>query len=337
MTDLSTTYLNIKLKNPIIVGANNLVTSRDNLRQIEDAGAAAIVYKSLFEEQVQLEKLQLDEELHEYNDRHAEMVTLFPDIEHAGPSEHLMNLRLAKESVGIPVIASLNCIFSETWVDYAKQLQDTGVDALELNFFAVPKDYKQDSHSIISDQLEVIRAVKAALKIPVSVKLSAFYTNVLSAVKLFDQEGIDGFVLFNRFLMPDIDPDNEAPLNTFTFSQPFENMLPLRYTGLLYGHIRGSVCSNTGIHTGKDVAKMILAGADAVQVVSTLYKNKINYLSVMLQELSNWMESKHYNTLNDFRGKLSQLKVNDPFMYKRAQYIDILAKSGEIMKKQLQP
>jgi dihydroorotate dehydrogenase (fumarate) len=333
MIDVRTNYLKIELKNPIIAGASNLVSNPDNLRQMEDAGAAAIVYKSLFEEQIQLEKFELDEELNEYRDRHAEMISLFPDIEHAGPGEHLMKLRLARESVKIPVIASLNCVFSETWVDYAKQLQDTGVDALELNFYAVPKDYRVVGSSIVTEQLEVLRAVKQAVSIPVSIKLSSFYSNTLNVMKQFDQEGANGFVVFNRFLLPDIDVYNEVAINHFSVSSQEESLLPMRFAGLLYDNINGSICCNSGIHDGKDVVKMILAGANCVQVVSTLYKHKITQIATMLRELSEWMESKNYQNLDDFRGKLSQKKVNDPFMYKRSQYIDILLKSGEIFKK----
>lgn len=333
MVDLTTTYAGIKLKNPIIVGASNLVSNPENLRAMEDAGAAAIVYKTLFEEQIQLERLELEETLSEYRDRNAEMVSLFPDIEHAGPSEHLMNLRLAKESVKIPVIASLNCVLTETWLEYAKQLQDTGVDALELNFFAVPKDLKVDDNAIISQQLEIFRALKKSIHIPITIKFSPFYANTLNVIKQFDEEGVGSVVVFNRFLQPDIDVDSETHVNHFSTSTPDESLLALRYAGLLYGKIQAPIVGNGGIHTGKDIVKMILAGADATEVVSTLYKNKIAYLGTMLKDLTDWMESKKYKTLADFKGKLSAAKVNDPFIYKRAQYIDILQRSSELFKK----
>jgi dihydroorotate dehydrogenase (fumarate) len=333
MVNLKTTYLGIEIKNPFVVGASNLVDNRDNLRQMEDAGAAAIVYKSLFEEQIQLESLELDEGINEYTERNAEMISLFPDIAHAGPTEHLMNLRLAKESVAIPVIASLNCVFSETWVSYARQLQETGVDALELNFYAIPRDFKLDDRSIVEQQLEIFKAVKQAVNIPVSIKFSPFYANMLNVIKQFDQAGASAFVLFNRFLQPDIDVENQSHINHVFPTLHEENLLPLRYAGLLYGHVHASICCNTGIYNGKDIAKMILAGADCVQVVSALYRNKIAFVETMLKELSDWMESKNYKSINDFKGKLSQAKSNDPFIYKRAQYIDILLKSAEVFKK----
>ncbi len=333
MTDLKTTYLGLELKNPIIAGASNLVNNLDTLKRMEDAGAAAIVYKTLFEEQIQLERLEFDDELTEYQERNAEMISLFPDIEHAGPTEHLMNLRLAKEAVNIPVIASLNCVFTETWLEYAKRIQNTGVDAIELNFYAVPRDYRLDGKSIINQQNELLKALKQAIDIPVSIKLSPFYANVLNVVKQFDQNGCKGVVLFNRFLMPNIDIDYETYINHFSSSTTDENLLPLKFAGLLFGNIQGSICCNSGIHTGKDVIKMILGGADCVQIVSTLYANKISYIQVMLNELSEWMEKKSYHRLEDFKGKLSQKRVNDPFIYKRSQYIDILLKSSEIFKK----
>ena len=333
MINLTTTYAGIELKNPIIVGASNLVSNIDNLKLMEDSGVAAIVYKSLFEEQIQLERLEFDDSLTEYGERNAEMISLFPDIEHAGPSEHLMNLRLAKESVKIPVIASLNCVLSETWLDYAKQLQETGVDALELNFFAVPKDSKLDDNKIIAQQLDIFKALKKSISIPVSIKLSPFYTNILNVIKQFDQEGVSSIVLFNRFLQPDIDIETESHVNHFSPSGHDENLLALRFAGLLYGNVNTSIICNGGIHSGKDIAKMVLAGAESVEVVSTLYKNKISYVATMLKELTIWMESKNYKTLGDFRGKLSQSKMNDPFIYKRAQYIDILQKSSEVFKK----
>jgi len=333
MVDLKTSYLGIELKNPVIVGASNLVTKLDHIKKAEQAGAAAIVYKSLFEEQIQLESAQLDDELEEYNERNAEMVKLFPSIEHAGPEEHLVNLRKAKESVRIPVIASLNAIYQESWVEYAKMIEQTGVDALELNFYYVPHDTTTDGRDVNEQQLIILKAVKDAVKLPVSVKLSPFYANPLNIVAQMDKLGVKGFVLFNRLFQPDIDIDKMEHFTPFLLSNQDDNRLALRFAGLLYGTIKGSVCSNTGIYTGSDVIKMILAGADCVQVVSTVYKNKVEYLSTLLKDIENWMESKNFKKLNDFRGKLSHQKLNDPFVYKRAQYIDLLLKSDQIIKK----
>jgi dihydroorotate dehydrogenase (fumarate) len=333
MVDLKTKYLGLDLKNPVILGASNLVTKLDNLKRAEEAGASAIVYKSLFEEQIQLESAQFDDQLEEYNERNAEMVKLFPSIEHAGPEEHLVNLRKVKETLGIPVIASLNAIYTESWIDYASQLEQTGVDALEFNFFFIPRDTQTDGRDVNNQQLEIIRAVKPKVKLPISVKLSPFYANPLNVVSQMDKLGVDGFVLFNRLFQPDIDIEKEQHFSPFNLSSPDDNKLSLRFAGLLYGTINASICSNTGVFSGADVIKMILAGADCVQVVSTVYKNKIEYIATILKDLQNWMESKNYKNLQAFRGKLSQKNINDPFIYKRAQYIDLLLKSDQIFKK----
>jgi dihydroorotate dehydrogenase (fumarate) len=333
MADLKTTYLGLELKNPVILGASNLVTKLDNLKRAEQAGASAVVYKSLFEEQIMLESAQLDDQLEEYNERNAEMVKLFPTIEHAGPEEHLHNLRKVKESLKIPVIASLNAVYTETWIEYAQLIQQTGVDALEFNFFYIPRDTQTDGRDVNEKQLEIIRAVKPKVKLPISVKLSPFYANPLNIVSQMDKLGVNGFVLFNRLFQPEIDIEKEQHFSPFSLSNPEDHKLSLRFAGLLYDTISASICSNTGIYTGADVAKMILAGADCVQVVSTVYKNKIEYLATMLKDLETWMESKNYKKLGDFRGKLSNKKLNDPFIYKRAQYIDLLLKSDQIFKK----
>ncbi len=333
MVDLKTKYLGLDLKNPVILGASNLVTKIDNLKRAEEAGAAAIVYKSLFEEQIQLESAQLDDQLEEYNERNAEMVKLFPSIEHAGPEEHLVNLRKVKETLGIPVIASLNAIYTESWIDYAQQLEQTGVDALEFNFFYIPRDTQTDGRDVNNQQLEIIKAVKPKVKLPISIKVSPFYANPLNVVSQMDKLGVDGFVLFNRLFQPDIDIDKEQHFSPFNLSSPEDNKLSLRFAGMLYGTIGASICSNTGVFSGADVVKMILAGADCVQVVSTVYKNKIEYISTILKDLQTWMESKNYKNLAAFRGKLSQKNTNDPFVYKRAQYIDLLLKSDQIFKK----
>jgi dihydroorotate dehydrogenase (fumarate) len=332
MADLSTRYIGLNLKNPVIVGASNFVNNPDMVLRMQDAGAAAIVYKTLFEEQVELERLQLAEELNQYNERHAEMIRLFPDLEHAGPTEHLHSLRKVVESVNIPVIASLNCVQDETWVEYARQVEQAGVNAIELNFYAVPGDFKKEGKTIIHEQLDVIAQIKSNLKIPVSVKLSPFYTNILNVIQQMYYAGVDGFVLFNRLFQPDIDLQTEQHHFPYNLSQEGDYRLPLRYVGLLYGEIRGSVCANTGIFTGEDVARMILAGADCVQVVSTLYKNGFDQVSRMLKNLEDWMEKKKYGSIDQFKGKLSRKNLKDPFAYKRAQYIDILMKSEEIFK-----
>ncbi len=332
MINLKTNYLGLELKNPIIVGASNLVSDIDNLKAAENAGAAAIVYKSLFEEQIQLENFQMDNQLEEYNERNAEMVKLFPDMSHAGPQEHLHKLRKAKDAVNIPIIASLNAVYHESWIEYAKLIEDTGVDALELNFYSVPKDFAKDEKEIISEQLAIVKEIKKTLSIPVSVKLSPYYTNILKFISELDKTGVDGLVLFNRMFQPDIDLEKEEHFSPFNLSSENDNRIALRFAGLLHGNTKAKICSSSGIMSGKDVLKAVIAGADAVQVVSALYKHKISHITVMLDEMNEWMKAKKYNSLKDFKGKLSQKNTKDPFVYKRAQYIDLLLKSEDLLK-----
>jgi dihydroorotate dehydrogenase (fumarate) len=331
--DLSTKYLGLTLKNPIIVGASNLVTDLNLLKKLEEAGASAIVYKSLFEEQIQLENLENYHAEEDYGTRHAEMGSMLPNIEDAGPAEFLFNLAKARQTVKIPLIASLNAVYDDTWYEYAKKIEETGVDALELNFYAVPREFDIDDNSILQEQLDTLEGVKKAVKIPVSVKLSPFYTNPLYCIGEMDRKKVDGFVLFNKLFQPDIDMNKEALHYPYMLSTEDDNRLPLRFAGLLYGNINASICSNTGIYTGKDVAKMILAGADCVQVVSTIYKHGPKQIGKMLEELEEWMKSKKYESLGDFKGKLSRKNIRDPYAYQRAQYVDILMKSSEIFKK----
>ena len=333
MANLTTTYMGVQLKNPIILGASNLVTKPDVIKQIEEAGIGAIVYRSLFEEQVQLESLQMDEELTEYEERNAEMTSLFPDLEHAGPKEHLYNVEKLVKSVSVPVFASLNAIYEPTWVEYAKELEKTGVAGLEINLYAVPGYFEVSGESIEEKQVQIVKAVKKAVKIPVSVKISMFYTNPLNFIKKIDEAGADAYVLFNRFFQPEIDIDKEEYHYPWELSNPKDHMVSLRYAGLLYGNLEGSVCASRGIYDANDVIKMILAGADVVQVVSTIYRNSPSVVSDILMDLNRWMDDKGYKSLDDFRGKLSRKNMKNPFTYQRAQYVDILTHSESIFKK----
>jgi dihydroorotate dehydrogenase (fumarate) len=331
--DLTTTYLGLKLKNPVIVGASNLVTDLNFLKKLEEAGAAAVVYKSLFEEQIQLENLDNYHAEEDYGTRHAEMSSMFPVSEDAGPAEFLFNLSKARQTLKIPLIASLNAVYDDTWYEYAKKIEETGVDALELNFYAVPREFDIDDNSILQEQLDTLEGVKKAVKIPVSVKLSPFYTNPLYCIGELDKKGADGFVLFNRLFQPDIDLDKEGLHYPYMLSNEEDNRLPLRFAGLLYKNIKGSICSNTGIFTGKDVIKMIIAGADCVQIVSTIYKHGPRQIGKILEEMEEWMNGKKYQSLADFKGKLAKVNIKDPYAYQRAQYVDILMRSNEIFKK----
>jgi dihydroorotate dehydrogenase (fumarate) len=331
MKNLKTKFMGIEIDNPIVVGASNLFTKTDNLKKAEEQGAAAIVYKSLFEEQIQLEGLQIDEKLTEFNNIHAEMLTMHPQFNYSGPDEHLLNLRKAKESISIPLIASLNAVNIETWVEYAKLISQTGVDGIELNFYPNILDFDRDSDDIENEQIRIVKEIKQNISIPISVKLSPDYTNTLNLIKRLDKEGVNTFVLFNSFFQPDIDIENEKHIKKFNFSHPGDYKKSLRFAGLLYQNITADICSSHGIFTGADVIKLILSGASSVQIVSTIYKNGIPQISKMKNELVEWMEEKNYNCLDDFKGKLSKNKLTkNPFVYKRAQYVDLLLSAEDI-------
>lgn len=333
MANLAVNYLGLELKNPIVVGANNMSYDLSMLQRIEAAGAAAIVFKSLFEEQIMLERMQLNEQLNEYNDRHAEMTRLFPNLEHAGPEEYLMKLRQAVMTLKIPVFASLNCVQEETWLEYAKRIESAGAAGIELNLYNIPMDENISPSEIIEEQKNIVAKVSAAVKIPVSVKLSYFISNPLFLVKELVSAGAKGVVLFNRLFQPDIDVQaEEMSFNQYIGSRD-DHRIALRFAGLLSGKTSASIIASSGIQTAEDVVKLILAGADATQIVSTIYLNKPEYIARMLSDLELWMNQKSYLSINDFKGKLSHNKIDDPFAYKRAQYIDILMHSDEIFKK----
>jgi dihydroorotate dehydrogenase (fumarate) len=335
MADLRTNYMGQQLKNPIIIGACNIVTDIENLKRIERAGAAAVVYKSIFEEQVQLENLELYERENEYSERNAEMISLFPGAISVNSDilEHLSALKKAKDSVTIPVFASINAILDETWVEYAKKIEETGVDGLELNFYTIPEGDNNGNDNIENKQVKILRDVKEAVSIPVSVKLSPYHTNTLKHISGLENAGADGFVLFNRMFQPDIDIYTEEHQFPYTLSNSEDNRLPLRYAGLLFGNTNASICANTGIMNGSDVIKMLLAGADCVQVVSTVYLNQIEFIGSMLTEIEKWMDSRGYRSIESFRGRMSKKNTNNKLPYHRVQYMDFMMTTSQILKK----
>ena len=332
MINLVTNYMGIELKNPIIAGASSMSADLAMLKKLEQAGAAAIVYKTLFEEQINLESAQFDDQIEAMAGRHAEMTSLYPKLQHAGPEAHLVNLRKAKEALGIPVIASLNCLYDNTWIEYARLIEKTGVDGIELNFYFVPGDFEADGRSIEDIHLDLVKTIKSKITIPVSVKLSSFYSNPLNFISRLDKAGVNAVVIFNRMFEPEINVQEMKHIAPFYLSHEGDYRLALRYAGLLYGNLKANVCANTGIYQGNDIIKMILAGADCVQVVSTLYKNKPEHIATMLSDMEAWMESKKFTSISDFKGKLSKKELKDPFVYKRGQYIDLLLGSDQLIK-----
>jgi len=333
MAKLTTKYMGIELKNPLIVGACSLTSDLDAIKRIEDAGAGSFVIKSLFEEQVQLKSFLMEEDLHRYDEWHAEMTSIFPDLKDAGPEEHLNWVRKTKESVSIPVIASLNAVNGETWVEWAKLLEQTGVDGLELNFFATPTDFNRTAKEIEDEQVSVIKEIKKAVRIPISAKLSTFYTNPLNFIKQLDTAGVNGLVLFNRFFDPSLDVEKEKTDYPFNLSNPNDHRIALRYIGQLSGKVKASLCASHGIHASSHALEVLLAGADAFQVVSTLYRNKLSTISLILQEIGAWMDRKGYKSIEEFKGKLNAENNPDKFTYKRAQYVKLLMRPHNFLAK----
>jgi dihydroorotate dehydrogenase (fumarate) len=324
MADLKTTYMGIPLNSPLIVAASTLSSLTDRIVLAEQAGAGALVIRSLFEEQIQLDALHLEESLAVGGESFAEAVSYFPKIRHGEADEHVMWVEKARKAVKMPLIASLNAVSPGAWTKYARQLEGTGVDGLELNVYSVETNPRRTSAEVEKSLVETVESVKKEVKIPVSVKLSPYYTSVASVAAALDKAGVGALVLFNRFLQPDIDPAAEAATSDMVYSTPHEMRLPLRWVALLHGRIRADLALNTGVHSGLDAAKALLAGATVVQVASALLTNGIPYLSTMTRQLEGWMTEKGYSRLADFRGKLSQKQIADPLVFERAQYVKLL-------------
>jgi dihydroorotate dehydrogenase (fumarate) len=250
---------------------------------------------------------------------------MFPNIEHGGPQEHLFWVAEAKKSVSMPLIASVNAVSEESWAEYAVKLAETGVDGLELNFYSLPLDPELSSDEIEKRELEIFSKIRAAVKIPIAVKLHPYYTNMMHVASEFDRAGANAVVLFNRMFQPDLSIEQGEEVTRLVLSDATDSFVPLRWAALLHGRLQhADIASSTGVMTGRDVLKMIMAGATTVQVVSTLYKNKINHIGEMLSEMTTWMDGKGYKSLADFRGKASKKKVKDPWAFERGQYIKAL-------------
>jgi dihydroorotate dehydrogenase (fumarate) len=329
MANLQSSYMGIPLKNPFVVGACSMTAHMDSIKRMEDAGAAAIVIQSLFEEQIQLQRMRMEEELTVSDNLDAEIQDLFPDVEHGGPEEHLMWVKKTKEAVSVPVIGSLNCTNPETWSEWAVRMEETGVDGLELNFFAIPIDGAKSAAEIEEEQIDALKRVKSKVNVPISVKLSPFYTSPLEIIHKMDSVGVNGFVLFNRMFHPSFNIEKETGQYPFNLSSSNDHRMALRFAGLLHGKVNGSICASNGIHTGEDAVEVLLAGANVFQAVSTLYRNRIDVIGSVLKDIEAWMDRKGYETLDDFRGKLSVEKTPDKWTYRRAQYVKMLLKADD--------
>lgn len=324
MADIRTDFMGIPLRSPIIVGACTISNHVDNIKRAEDAGAGGLVIYSLFQEQVELEAWEIEDELLISSDHFAESLTYFPQLKHAGAREHIMWVEKARKAVKMPLFGSLNAVSLGKWVEYAKQLENAGVNGLELNLYALETDPAKPPSEIEEQSLSVISEVKSSVSIPVAVKLSPWYTSVANFVSRVVQAGADGVVLFNRFYQPTIDPDSESLAIRLALSNPEETRLPLRWIAILSGQLDADFAASTGVHSSRDVIRQILAGAKATQTVSAIYRNGIEHITTMNSALADWMDEKGYEDIDEFRGKLSQKNVSDPYAFERSQYIQLL-------------
>lgn len=324
MSYLGTTYMGIPLKNPVVVAASTISHRVDRVRLAEEVGAGALVISSLFEEQIQMEQMRFMDQLAVGSESFPEALSYFPGISHGEANEHLMWIEKTRKAVRMPLLASLNAVSPGGWVNYARQLESTGVDGLELNVYAVATDLTKTGMEIEKELYEIVEGVKAEVKIPVAVKLSPFYTSAVNVAAELDKRRVDSLVLFNRFLQPTIEIETESLHNEMVYSSPQELKLPLRWIALLYGRILADLAITTGVHSGQDAIRALLAGAKVIQVASVILKHGIPYISTILRDIEAWMAEKGYDTLDDFRGKVSQKNCDDPFAFERAQYVRLL-------------
>ena len=324
--NLTTTYLGLELKSPLVPSASPLSEDIDNIKLMEDAGAGAVVMHSLFEEQLNLEKSALHHHLSYGTESFAEALTYFPNIANfrVGPEEYLDHIRKAKEKVDIPIIASLNGSSVGGWTKYGKLMQEAGASALELNIYYVPTNPDLSSHDIEQNYLDILTSVKAAVTIPVAVKLSPYFTNTANIAKRLDHAGADGLVLFNRFYQPDINLENLEVEPHVLLSTPQALRLPLRWIAILYGHIQGSLAATSGIHNAHDVIKMLMVGANITMLCSVLLREGINHIQCLEKDLLEWMKTHEYESVKQMQGTMSQLKCPNPSAFERAQYMKAL-------------
>ncbi|MCB8944426.1 MAG: dihydroorotate dehydrogenase-like protein [Ardenticatenaceae bacterium] len=325
--NLSTTYLGLNLKNPLVPSSSPLTRDLSKLKQMEDAGAAAIVLYSLFEEQVNWESHTLDHYLTQGVESFAEALTYFPEaMEYqSGPTEYLEHIRRAKESLEIPVIASLNGVSTGGWVGYARDIEQAGADALELNVYYLPTDIHLGSGEVEQIYLDILRDVKATISIPVTMKLSPYFSAIANMAYRLSEAGADGLVLFNRFYQPDLDLENLAVVPNLKLSDSDELRLPLRWIAILYGRIRADLALTTGIHTTTDVLKGVAAGASITMVASELMQHGINRLRLLLAGTEAWLEEHEYESLAQLQGSLSQIHCAEPAAFERANYMRVLS------------
>ncbi len=324
--DLSTTYLGLKLKNPLVAGAGPLSRDLDTLRHMEDAGISAAVLDSLFEEQIRHDEGELDHYLTQGTESFAEALSYFPRPSEftKGPEEYLEYIAKAKAKVSIPVIASLNGVSAGGWMEYARKMQEAGADAIELNIYYVPANPALSGGEIEQMYVDALKAVKAAVTIPVALKLSPFFSNMAFTARQLSNAGADGLVLFNRFYQPDIDLDTLEVVPNLVLSSPSEMRLPLRWIAILYGQVAADIAGSSGVHRAEDVIKTVMAGASCVQVCSALIVHGVKRGTEMLKGMESWMAEHDYESVTQMKGSMSQRNCPEPAAFERANYMKVL-------------
>lgn len=324
--DLKTKYMGLELKNPIVPSSSPLSQAVDSVKKLEDAGAAAVVVYSLFEEQITHENGELDHYLSYGAESYAEATSYFPEPDefHVGPYEYLDHIANLKKAVDIPVIGSLNGVSAGGWVKYAKNIQEAGADALELNIYYVPTNPNLTSTEVEKMYVDTLKAVKEQVNIPVSVKLGPFFTSFANMAKQLDEAGADGLVLFNRFYQPDFDLDKLEVVPNLVLSTNWEMRLPLRWIAILYSNIKASMAATSGIQNHLDVLKVMMAGGDVAMIASEILRNGYDRIGDMLEGMKNWMEENEYESVDMMKGSMSQKSIAEPTAFERANYMKLL-------------
>jgi dihydroorotate dehydrogenase (fumarate) len=323
---LQTKYLGLNLKSPFVLSASPIGENIDNLKKLDELGIGAVVLHSLFEEQLKDEQYELDYHLTHGTESFAEAQSFFPNYDEfkLGPEEYLNHIHKVKSSISAPVIASLNGTTIGGWTQYAKNMQDAGADAIELNIYNIPTDLSLTSKAIEEAYVEILREVKSVINIPVAVKLSPYFTSLANIIKRFDDAGVNGFVLFNRFYQPDLNIQTYEVEPKVDLSSSANNRLSLRWIGILKGKVSADFAATGGIITAQDAAKMILVGASATQIFATIARNGIDYLSILNKELTDIVEEKGFNNVAEMVGVASQKNITNPSAFERAQYMKAL-------------
>ena len=327
MIDLSTRYLGLSLASPLVASASPLSESLDNIRAMEDAGAAAVVLHSLFEEQIDVESEHLDRYLSHGAESHPEALDYFPDLAgyNLGPDGYLEHLRRAKEAVKIPIIGSLNGVSTSGWIEFAKKMQQAGADALELNIFYVPTDPALSGVQVERMYVDLVRNVKASVSIPVAVKLGHAFSALANLARHLDVVGADGLVLFNRFYLPDFDLESLEVTPRLTLSSPYELLLRLHWVAILYGHVKADLAVTGGVHGSAQVLKSMMAGARVAMMTSAILQNGIGHFARVRADLLDWMEAHEYASIAQMQGSMSYRSVAEPAAFERANYMKVLS------------